>query len=136
MNVGGRAFETTTSLLQQKTMYFRGMFDSAAAPETEVFVDRDPDAFAVLLRFLRHGIVARALPRGDPDVCAAVLAEADFFGVETLLQPVKAAAYRNMQAPASRVGAISQSLGEFSGELDDDAAANAFDEAVGSVVPR
>jgi hypothetical protein len=132
LNVGGRTFRTTTSLLQQKTSYFRGMFDSAA-PEAEVFIDRDPDAFAILLRFLRHGIVARALPRGDPDLCAAVLAEADFLGVETLLQPVKVAAYRNMQVPRSRVGAISQRLNDSSGELDDDGAAHAFDEAVGSI---
>lgn len=138
LNVGGRRFETTTSLLQQKTTYFKGMFDSAT-PSQEVFVDRDPEAFAMLLRFLRHGIVARSLPRGDPDLCAAVLAEADFFGVEALLQPVKAAAHRNMQPSTSRMGAISQqnlieNMEHAKRMLDDHAAADAFDKDVGSIV--
>ena len=135
LNVGGRRFETSTSLLQQKTTYFRGMFDNTVAPDSEIFVDRDPDAFGALLRFLRHGIVSRSLPRGDPDLCAAVLAEADFFGVETLLQPVKAAAHRNMQPLASRVGAITKAdEGDEEGVLDDATAADAFDAEVGSIL--
>eukprot|EP00966_Prymnesium_polylepis_P156396 3613150-Prymnesium_polylepis.1 len=75
------------------------MFESAA-PETEVFVDRDPEAFAVLLRFMRHGRVGSVLtPKMDPALCAAVISEADFLGVDSLLETVKAAATRNMLRP-------------------------------------
>ena len=126
LNVGGRRFETTTTLLELKTTYFRGMFESAVPGSRvdDIFVDRDPDGFALLLRFMRQGAVAAVLPRNDPALCTAVLAEADFFGVDALLQAVKAKAYRNV-APTSRFSSDT--------ELEDAEAARLFDTSVGSI---
>ena len=135
LNVGGKRFETTVELLERKTTFFQGMFESAA-PEAEIFVDRDPEAFALLLRFMRQGIVAALLPRNDPALAASVLSEADYFGVDSLLQPVKAAAFRN-QCLHKRFPHHHSPIYEPSAEpdpRDDDAKAAAeFDKRFGSV---
>ena len=45
----------------------------------EVFLDRDPEIFAQLLRLMRqHPHVAGLLPH-EPRLCASLIAEADFF---------------------------------------------------------
>jgi hypothetical protein len=60
LNVSGRQIETSITTLN-KSSYFRGMFDSAV-PDEVVFVDADPNAFELLLRFMRRGAVNLALP--------------------------------------------------------------------------
>ena len=97
LNVSGRQIETSLATLN-KSSFFRGMFEDAV-PEEVVFVDADPVAFELLLRFMRRGVVNLALPKGEPAVCCAVLVEADFFGVDELLNAVKAAAWENSQPP-------------------------------------
>ena len=51
---------------------------------------------------MRSGpVVGGLLPRSDPALCAAIIAEADFFGVEALLQHVKARAWRHKSGEAA-----------------------------------
>ena len=58
------------------------------------FLDRDPDAFRVLLSCMRTRSII--LPENNLELCARVLLEAEFLGVEWLLQEVKARAARNL----------------------------------------
>lgn len=98
LEVGEMTFTTTRTTLE-RCSYFAGLIDStkwdADPSHTEkIFVDRDPTIFAHCLRLMRQQpLVSGLLPGTDPTLFAALLAEADFFGFEGLLQHVKATAY-------------------------------------------
>ena len=99
IDVGGTKFTTTVSTISHSS-YLAGMVDLAAwdsnpTHSAEIFLDRDPDIFASLLRLMRQmPRVIGLIPR-DPFICASLIAEADFFGVDALLQHVKVKAYYN-----------------------------------------
>ena len=84
-------------------------------------MDRDPDAFKVLLSAIRSGpgCGCSILPRSDSSLCARVLRDAEYFGVDWLLEEVKCRAQRNVHA------------GEEEEEYDGTAAG--FDEEHGSI---
>ena len=76
LNVGGAVFETSVSTLCSGSAYFAAQFSrwDEMEGEREVFLDRDGDAFAIVLSFLRSGVVA--LPEHDLGLSARAIAEA------------------------------------------------------------
>ena len=75
--MGGTLFETSVTTLTGASSFFASMFsrwdDNSKDPEG-IFIDRDADAFRVLLSCMRHG--AAVLPTLDRDLCARVLLDA------------------------------------------------------------
>ena len=98
LNVGGTIFETSVTTLTGGSSFFASMFsrwdDNSNQDPEGIFIDRDADAFRVLLSCMRHG--AAVLPTLDRDLCARVLLDAQYLGVDGLLQSVKAVAWRHM----------------------------------------
>ena len=98
VNVGGTRFETTVSTLSRCST-LAGMVEVLEEePEhaPELFLDRDPKIFEVLLRLMRPPFVfAGLLPADNLELCAAMIAEADFVGFDPLLTHVKATSFRN-----------------------------------------
>lgn len=98
INCGGTKF-TTTKMTVERCAYLAGQLDWSRwedDPTNEYFLDRDPALFEQLLRLMRQmPLVAGLLPRNDPSLFAALLAEADFLGFDALLTHVKAKTYYN-----------------------------------------
>ena len=99
IDVGGTKITTTVSTIQRST-YLAGMVDLAAWEDNaqhtaEIFLDRDPEIFAKVLRLMRQAPHAAGLVPYDPQMCASVIAEADFLGFDGLLEHVKWMAYYN-----------------------------------------
>ena len=133
LNVGGEVFQTTISTLTASSEFFSRKFSSewnvlhtrlephsphATALQTgllltrlsladqsdaedEIFLDRDADSFRVLLSCMRHRTAL--LPEGDPLLCARVLLEAQYLGVDWLLEHVKGVAYTHTRDPEEEV---------------------------------
>lgn len=87
LDVGGRLFRTTrTTLCKDGNSVLHAMFATKAripaTPDEDgvYFMDCDPDAFAHILNYLRHGAVGDA---GLRDVI--VRATADYLGLESLV---------------------------------------------------
>ncbi|CAE8584474.1 unnamed protein product [Polarella glacialis] len=83
VNVGGRIF-TASSATLRKSPYLESLMgdeltDDLRDPEGRLFIDRDPEIFAEVLRLMR-GHAPRALPPGELH-WAEVRAEADFFQI-------------------------------------------------------
>ena len=96
LDVGGELFHTSQATLISNSMYFSRLFSDSWCDDGDgpQFLDRDPDAFRVLLSCMRTRSII--LSEKDPELCARVLLEAEFLGVEWLLQEVKARAARNL----------------------------------------
>ena len=104
IDVGGTKLTTTTATIQRSS-YLAGMVDlDAWASDVdhceEIFLDRDPEIFACVLRLMRQQPHIAGLLPHEPQLCASVIAEADFFGFEALLSHVKVQAYYNSREPA------------------------------------
>ena len=70
LDVGGTLFKSTISTLTSSCTYFASLFSHEWAPASEsreIYLDRDPDAFKVLLSCLRNHVAL--LPETDPDLC-------------------------------------------------------------------
>ena len=90
LDVGGRMFKTTRATLAPPTepnSLFATMFRSERPPakmdaDGNVFIDRNPDRFAIILDFLQTGILPRELQ------CSLELlrVDAEYFGIEGLLK--------------------------------------------------
>ena len=59
----------------------------------DIFIDRDADTFAVLLSCMRSRAVL--LPEADLALCTRVLYDAEFYGMQWLLNRVKAKTVRH-----------------------------------------
>ena len=96
LNVGGTCFETSVTTLTGASSFFSCMFSrwEGGLDDEDIFIDRDADSFRVLLSCMRQGTAV--LPALDHDLCARVLLDARYLGVDSLLQSVKAVAWRNM----------------------------------------
>lgn len=118
LDVGGTCFVTSVSTLTANSAYFRSKFsDEWRRAEDDgddpVFVDQEPEPFAILLSYMRVGYVeCESLDK-------KVLALAEFLGIDRLLYAVKARAFRNKQP-------------DFEGE--NDAAVIAFDMKIGGIM--
>ena len=143
LNVGGTRFTTTIGTVE-RSQYLNGMIETQAdswdedigGDIPEIFVDRDPTLFQHLLRLMRQLPVV-ALPMDDLGLVASLLAEADFFGVEGLLAPVKARAFYNTRVSVDDLepfagfhSAPSRAAGEAAAEAAAAAGANA--DAIGT----
>eukprot|EP00966_Prymnesium_polylepis_P114951 2656574-Prymnesium_polylepis.1 len=119
INVGGTRFTTNASTLTASSAYFQRLFsDRWAEAADDYFLDRDPEPFGILLSFMRSGQLK--LPKEDPALAESILLEAEFLGLNGVSRVVKARAHRNWNP-------------EWSG--DDEAAATAFDEEHGGLLP-
>ena len=103
LNVGGEVFQTTISTLTANSEFFSRKFSSewSSDAEDEIFLDRDADSFRVLLSCMRHRTAL--LPEGDPLLSARVLLEAQYLGVDWLLEHVKGVAYTHTRDPEEEV---------------------------------
>jgi hypothetical protein len=95
LNVGGTVFETSRNTLAANATYFNRLLstdwaENLASDEDEYFLDRDPEAFRLLLQYMRHNNLLAVMPQEQPRLCMAVLLEAEYLGVEKLLQSAKA----------------------------------------------
>eukprot|EP00854_Cymbomonas_tetramitiformis_P009760 gene9760-11564_t len=87
LNVGGVHYETTLSTLN-KTRYFaaqlgpEALFRSTHTSRGQIFVDRNGELFSEVLEWLRSGTFDVAMPDKKR---AALLEEAAFYGIESLL---------------------------------------------------
>ena len=99
LDVGGQRFTTSVATLSGASAYFSRKFsqDWESASDEEIFLDRDADAFKVLLSCMRNRRVL--LPEADKDLCSRVLLEANYFGVDWLLVAVKHKALLHSQEP-------------------------------------
>ena len=99
--VGGEHFHTSKLTLRAST-FFSAMLDGSwhEADDDEVFVDRDPDSFRVLLSCLRAG--RAILPEHDTNLCIRALLDAQFYGMESLLEEIKSTTYCHMHPGACR----------------------------------
>lgn len=94
LNVGGRCFETSLPTVARSS-YLAGLIDSTSWDDDtehreELFIDRDPTVFEQVLRVMRQGaVLGGLLPENDAALCSAIIAEADFYGVDTFLDHVK-----------------------------------------------
>ena len=57
--------------------------DESGCPS--IYLDRDPAVFASVLALMRqHTVFGGRLPKDDPTLCAAIIAEADYLGLNRL----------------------------------------------------
>ena len=104
INAGGKLFETsTTTLLASGSGYFEGLLgstgetmrgkkrarvgadgDDDAASRRELFVDRDPDIFGDVLKYMRGNRLPAAV-RADAHRLDDLKAEAEFFAYDRLV---------------------------------------------------
>ena len=96
INVGGKLFPTFRSTLTMKSTYFEkrlsGRFSDDAG-DSEILVDRDHDPFSFILSYLRSG---ELLISPDKLLFSSVLIEADFYGIDELVDMVKDKCYCNL----------------------------------------
>lgn len=96
LDVGGTMFTTSKNTLTMNSAYFQRIFGDNWSSDDDYFLDRDPATFALLLTYMRTGVVE--LPEHDESLARRVLLEAQFLGVDGFLSAVKAQAYRNLAA--------------------------------------
>ena len=116
LNVGGTVFQTTWLTLTSASTYFAAMAHHSEFQESgedEIFLDRDPDVFKLLLTCMRAG--RPLLPEEDLQLCTRALLEAEFLGMDTLLDAVKQAAYFHMHGHTS--AALQSTVQKFDAEL-------------------
>ena len=89
LNVGGHIFHTAATTLTSSTYFSRLLsseFSDLDATSGDVFVDRDGRYFGFILAYLRSGAVE--LPQ-EPLSLDGLLAEAEYFGVDGLLEALR-----------------------------------------------
>jgi len=99
IDVGGTQFVSSKSTLSTNSSYFQALLSQTWTHETETetetnknfdfFVDQNPNAFKVLLDFMRKGCIEVEQLTSD------VLLQAEFLGMEDLIRAVKCRSYRN-----------------------------------------
>ena len=93
LNVGGHVFETAASTLTSGSAFFSRLlsadFSDLDPDSGEAFVDRDGRFFPYILGYLRSGAVELPQP---PLTMEGLVAEAEYFGVESLVHALREAA--------------------------------------------
>lgn len=119
LNVGGEIFQTSKSTLTANSEFFSRKFSSdwsgSDEVDEEIFLDRDADSFRVLLSCMRHR--AALLPE-DKLLCSRVLLEAQYLGVDWLLEMVKSVAHTHLY-PDSKATERHVAFDEATGGLDE-----------------
>ena len=109
LHVGGETFVTCRATLEPASSYFARRFSaewSAGVPSEDCFLDRDADSFRILLSFMRCGHVS-VLPR-DPALFSRVLLDAEYFGIDSLIEQVKVKVQRHLHSKyvQTRIGQV------------------------------
>ena len=90
VDVGGTRFTTSASTLTSASEYFERLLSPrwCAEPPEELFLDRDPEPFKILLTYMRTGLLE--LSKDDPSMARRVMVEAEFLGMQGFIDCVKA----------------------------------------------
>ena len=104
LNVGGKFFYCSKNTLISFSRYFASMFSNDWHRKNEdhdgyystptrtdtntYFIDQDPDAFQVLLNYMRNGFIKAST------ITETVLVQAEFLGIDSLICAVKCTTYR------------------------------------------
>lgn len=103
--IGDQRFKTSRATLALAGgMYFAALLsdrwhegeEANLGCEEEVFIDRDPEPFGVILSFLRSGCKVLNVDETNKRLFVAVLVEADFYQIEVLTNMVKVSCQRNL----------------------------------------
>ena len=94
LDVGGTQFVSSKSTLSTNSSYFQALLSqtwtqTVSEKNFDFFVDQNPDAFQILLDFMRKGCIEVEQLTSD------VLLQAEFLGMEDLIRAVKCRSYRN-----------------------------------------
>lgn len=90
LDVGGTRFTSSVSTLTASSTYFAALFErweNAMGENEEIFLDRDPDTFRVLLSCMRHK--KPLMPEDDKDLFKRVILDAAYLGIDWLETEVK-----------------------------------------------
>ena len=95
VDVGGTRFTTSASTLSSASEYFERLLSPrwCAEPPEELFLDRDPEPFKILLTYMRTGLLE--LSKDNLSLARRVMIEAEFLGMVGLIDSVKARAIEN-----------------------------------------
>ena len=91
VEVGGERFVTTVDTLSMNSEYFRSKFehwDHNIEEQPELFLDRDPDTFRILLTCMRQR--KPLLPEHDKGLFKRTICDAEYLGLNWLVDAVKA----------------------------------------------
>lgn len=95
LDVGGARFVSSKTTLEAASWYFSSLLTRwDEHNEQPLFIDADADAFQELLSFMRSGTLM--LPKDNERLCCRVLLQAEYFGMDALLDEVKAQAFANL----------------------------------------
>ena len=96
VDVGGTRFTTSASTLTSASEYFERVLSPrwCAEPPEELFLDRDPEPFAILLTYMRTGLLE--LSKDDQSLARRVMIEAEFLGMDGLVESIKATCHKNI----------------------------------------
>lgn len=95
LHVGTETFITSKATLEPASSYFARLFAAwATTSDATHFLDRDADAFRFLLSFMRTPHLS-VLPR-DPGLFARVLLDAEYLGIDSLIDQVKVQVQRHL----------------------------------------
>ena len=95
VDVGGTRFTTSASTLTSASEYFERLLSPrwCAEPPDEIFLDRDPEPFAILLTYMRTGLLE--LSKDNQSLARRVMVEAQFLGMQSCIDCVKVAAVKS-----------------------------------------
>lgn len=90
LNIGGSTFVTCKETLTASSSFFAAMFNDKMKPghilDGAIFIDRSGTLFSHVLDYLRKG--ERWEPPSDQDVFSNLLDEAEFFGVDGMIDKI------------------------------------------------
>jgi hypothetical protein len=94
LDVGGRRFHTSMSVLRSKpgTFFgamFSGLYDIERSEDGSIFVDRDGELFGHVLEYLRDGVVNVAKHGAPVHVLRKLKREFNFFSIELYAEKVQ-----------------------------------------------
>jgi len=97
LNVGGHLFSTsletlTKDLSSMLHAMFSGRFDTKPSEDGSYFIDRDGTHFRYILNYLRTG---QLIVPQDRTVCKELLAEAEFYQVEGIINDLRAGSFKD-----------------------------------------
>mmetsp|Transcript_20495 Transcript_20495/g.26518 ORF Transcript_20495/g.26518 Transcript_20495/m.26518 type:complete len:387 (-) Transcript_20495:153-1313(-) len=134
LDVGGRIFVSSVPTLTAASAYFRARFSDEWCNEVEssssieCFLDQDPGPFEHLLSFMRNGFIK------SEDINEGVLIQAEFLGIERLLQAVKC--WASLQLHPHRFVCVDDSKANTKVELEGilNEIVSSFDEEYGGIM--
>ena len=96
VDVGGTRFTTSASTLTSASEYFERLLSPrwCAEPPDELFLDRDPEPFKILLTYMRTGLLE--LSKDNESLARRVMIEAEFLGMDGLVESIKAKFWKNI----------------------------------------